>query len=165
VALTVALAPIAAGCGSSSSSSSSSSTSSYAPATSSAASAAAGVRVTSATVSGLGHVLVNSEGHTLYIFAPDNHAKVTCVGSCALVWPPDKLATGTKAVPAGEVKAALLSSDPDSEGGTVVTYAGWPLYTYVADTGPGSAKGQGLMLNGGLWYVISPSGQVIYKAP
>jgi predicted lipoprotein with Yx(FWY)xxD motif len=120
------------------------------------------VSITSATVPGVGHVLVDGQGHTLYIFVPDNHTKVTCVSSCALVWPPAKLATGAKATAAGEVKAALLSSAPNPEGGSVVTYAGWPLYTYVADTAPGTAKGQALMLNGGLWYVIAPSGQVVH---
>jgi hypothetical protein len=39
------------------------------------------------------------------------------------------------------------------------------LYTYVADTKAGEAKGQALKLNGGLWYVLSPSGTVIKKKP
>ena len=47
----------------------------------------------------------------------------------------------------------------------MVTYAGWPLYTYVTDTTSGQANGQALNLNGGLWYVISPSGKVISKKP
>ncbi|MGO9883194.1 MAG: hypothetical protein ACLPV4_09280, partial [Solirubrobacteraceae bacterium] len=63
----------------------------------------------------------------------------------------------------GGVKASLLGSDPDPSGGKVVTYAGWPLYSYVADTAPGAHGGQSLNLNGGLWYVISPSGKVITK--
>ena len=57
----------------------------------------------------------------------------------------------------------LLGSDSNPSGGKVVTYAGWPLYTYVADTGPGTASGQAKNLNGGLWYVISPAGTVIKK--
>jgi predicted lipoprotein with Yx(FWY)xxD motif len=93
---------------------------------------------------------------------PDNAKKVTCVGSCALVWPPLKLATGATPGASGQAKASLVSSAADPEGGHVVTYAGWPLYTYVADTGPGTAKGQALLLNGGYWYVISPTGQVIH---
>jgi predicted lipoprotein with Yx(FWY)xxD motif len=55
-------------------------------------------------VSGVGSVLVNSQGHTLYVFEPDNAKKVTCVSSCALVWPPLKVSTGTKAAPSGEVR-------------------------------------------------------------
>ena len=52
-------------------------------------------------------------------------------------------------------------SDRNPAGGRVVTYNKWPLYTYIGDTAPGQAKGQALNLNGGLWYVLSPSGKVI----
>ncbi len=112
---------------------------------------------------GLGSVLVNGQGMTLYMFVPDARKQVTCVGSCAAVWPPERLASGQRAVAAGSAKSALLGSDPDPEGGQVVTYAGWPLYTYAADTSPGSAGGQAVDLNGGLWYVLSSSGKVIRK--
>lgn len=54
-----------------------------------------------------------------------------------------------------------IGSDPNPSGGRVVTYAGWPLYTYVADSSPGSHAGQGVNLNGGLWYVMSASGKAI----
>jgi predicted lipoprotein with Yx(FWY)xxD motif len=162
-----------AGCGGSSSSSPSTSS---APATSSAAAPptatsssstppAASVKIASKTIPGLGPVLVNAQGHTLYIFAPDNQKRVTCVGPCASVWPPVKLAAGAKAVGSGAVKTSLLGSDSDPSGGRVVTYAGWPLYLYVADTTPASHAGQALTLNGGLWYVISPAGTVIKTKP
>jgi predicted lipoprotein with Yx(FWY)xxD motif len=107
-------------------------------------------------------VLVNAEGKVLYIFAPDNAKKVTCVGACAAVWPPLKL-SGSKAVASGTVKQSLLGSDPNPSGGSVVTYAHWPLYTFAGDSGPGVANGQAKNLNGGLWYVISPSGTVVKK--
>jgi predicted lipoprotein with Yx(FWY)xxD motif len=109
----------------------------------------------------VGAVLVNAEGHTLYTFAPDQHSKVTCVSSCAAVWPPLKLASGDTASGPPQLKASLLGSDPDPEGGRVVTYAGWPLYTYAADSAAGQDNGQALEANGGLWYVIAPSGKVI----
>ena len=34
---------------------------------------------------------------------------------------------------AGTAKQRLLGSDRDPAGGRVVTYHGWPLYTYVGD--------------------------------
>jgi predicted lipoprotein with Yx(FWY)xxD motif len=171
VTLTVGLLALA-GCGSSSSNTSSSastpsastpaaSTPSTATATSTSTAASAGLQISTKTVSGVGTVLVNAQGRTLYTFAPDKHAKVTCVSSCAALWPPAKLSSGQKAVAGGEAKSSLLGSDPDPEGGQVVTYAGWPLYTYEADSGPGTANGQGVNANGGLWYVISPAGKVI----
>lgn len=134
------------------------------PSTSTSTSGAAGTKISSATVTGLGPVLVDAQGKTLYIFAPDNAKAVTCTGTCAGVWPPEKL-SGTKATAAGVVKQSLLGSDSNPSGGQVVTYAGWPLYGYVGDSGPGSANGQAKDLNGGLWYVISPSGQVVKKMP
>jgi len=112
------------------------------------------------TLPTVGAVLVNAEGHTLYTFAPDQHSKVTCVSSCAAVWPPLKLASGETAAGPPQLKASLLGSDPDPEGGSVVTYAGWPLYTYTADSAAGQDNGQALDASGGLWYVISPSGKV-----
>jgi len=38
------------------------------------------------------------------------------------------------------------------------TYNGHPLYTYVADTAPGQAKGNGLNLSGGVWHEVAASG-------
>lgn len=113
------------------------------------------------TLPNVGAVLVNAEGRTLYTFAPDKHSKVTCVSSCATLWPPLKLASGETAAGPPQLKASLLGSDPDPEGGRVVTYAGWPLYTYAADGAAGQDNGQAIETNGGRWYVIAPSGKVI----
>lgn len=113
------------------------------------------------TLPTVGAVLVNSEGHTLYTFAPDQHAKVTCVSSCAAVWPPLKLTSGETPAGSSPLKTSLLGSDSDPEGGSVVTYAGWPLYTYAADGSAGQDSGQAIEANGGHWYVIAPSGKVI----
>jgi predicted lipoprotein with Yx(FWY)xxD motif len=108
-------------------------------------------------------VVVNAQGRTLYVFAPDKAKKVTCVGGCAAVWPPLALSSGQKPVVSGQAKSSLVGSDPNPAGGRTVTYAGWPLYTYVTDTSPGTARGQAINLNGGLWDVIAPSGKVITK--
>ena len=153
VAGVIGAALVVAGCGSSASSTS----------TGSSASSATAATVSTATVAGLGTVLVDSQGRTLYMFVPDHHAKVTCTGACASVWPPLTLAAGTAPAAGGSAKASLLGSVPSPSGGRVVTYTGWPLYTYVADTTSGMAQGQALNLNGGLWYVLSPSGAVITK--
>jgi predicted lipoprotein with Yx(FWY)xxD motif len=157
-----AVVVVVAACGSSNKSTTSAPAATTPATTTAAPSTSAGTKVSIASVDGLGPVLVNAEGRVLYTFVPDNAKKVTCVGACATVWPPLKL-SGSKAVGSGTVKASLLGSDPNPSGGNVVTYAGWPLYTYVADTGAGVANGQALNLNGGLWYVISPSGTVIKK--
>jgi predicted lipoprotein with Yx(FWY)xxD motif len=114
-------------------------------------------------IKGLGTVLVNSAGRTLYLFVPDHQKRVTCKGTCAAVWPPLK-ASG-KPTAGGAAKKSLLGTDKNPSGGSVVTYARWPLYTYRGDTKPGQANGQALNLNGGLWYVLSPAGKEITKKP
>jgi predicted lipoprotein with Yx(FWY)xxD motif len=129
--------------------------------TTTASPAAKSISLAVRTLPNVGAVLVNAEGRTLYTFAPDQHSKVTCVSSCAAVWPPLKLASGETAAGPPQLKASLLGSDADPEGGRVVAYAGWPLYTYVADSAAGQDNGQAIEANGGRWYVISPSGKVI----
>jgi predicted lipoprotein with Yx(FWY)xxD motif/mono/diheme cytochrome c family protein len=123
------------------------------------------VTISSRKIPGLGTVLVNSAGRTLYVFAPDKATKVTCTGGCASVWPPEYLPAGGRAVGTGGVKASLLGAATDPTGGKVITYAGWPLYTYVADTAPGSAAGQDINITGGFWWVITTSGTVVKKKP
>jgi len=122
------------------------------------------VEITTRKVPRLGTVLVNSKGLTLYMFVPDKRHRVTCVSTCAVVWPPVKLPKGARPLARGKAKQQLLGSDRDPAGGRVVTYHGWPLYTYVVDRKPGQATGQALDLNGGLWYVLAPSGKVIRTA-
>jgi predicted lipoprotein with Yx(FWY)xxD motif len=117
--------------------------------------------VKTSKIKGLGVVLVNSKGRTLYVFMKDQHRHVTCTGSCAVYWPPLKWKGSSKPTAGGSARSKLLGLDKDPAGGKVVTYNKWPLYTYVSDSAPGQATGEGLNLSGGKWYVISPSGKLI----
>jgi predicted lipoprotein with Yx(FWY)xxD motif len=123
------------------------------------------VRVDARSVPGAGTVLVTTAGYTLYVFAPDDHRAVTCTGACAGTWPPLMLPSGAVLAAGPGVKQSLLSSDPDPDGGRVVSYDGWPLYGYSGDVQSGQATGQDIDINGGEWYVISPSGQPVIPAP
>ena len=125
--------------------------------------AAAQHAATTATVQtkklkGLGVVLVNSKGRTLYMFVPDHRKRVTCKGSCAVIWPPLKVKKGQKPKAGGLAKQKLLGTY-----GRVVSYNRWPLYTYISDHKPGQHLGQGVNNSGGKWYVLSPSGKVIKR--
>lgn len=119
--------------------------------------------VKTATVRGLGTVLVDGQGMTLYMFVPDHQkGKSTCYNKCASGWPPLRLPAGvTTPVAAGQAKPALLGTTTRKDGGLQVTYNGWPLYLWEVDTAPGEATGQALNSLGGLWYVLSPKGKVI----
>lgn len=155
VALLAALGLIAAGCGGSSMSSSAPGGVAGAQHTTSS------VAVKTRKIKGLGTVLVNAKGRTLYVFAKDKRSKVTCTGSCAQFWPPLKWKSAGKPKAGGSAKSKLLGLDKDPAGGKVVTYSKWPLYTYTGDSVAGQANGQNLNLNGGKWYVISAKGKVV----
>ena len=107
-------------------------------------------------------ILVTSAGDPLYVFAPDQQRTVTCTGSCATVWPPLAAAAGTSPAAGPGVDPKLLGVDHNPADGPVVTYNGWPLYTFTTDVklaaGSAVAAGQGLNLNGGYWYVMLASG-------
>jgi predicted lipoprotein with Yx(FWY)xxD motif len=105
---------------------------------------------------GLGKILVNSHGRTLYLFKKDTATKSACVGACAGNWPPLRV-SGNAAVGTG-LKASLLGSTKRSDGEPQVTYNGHPLYLFGGDTSAGKTSGQGVKAFGDFWYVVSSAG-------
>jgi predicted lipoprotein with Yx(FWY)xxD motif len=119
------------------------------------------VTVESARVGALGTVLVTNKGFALYVYAPDAGHHVTCTGGCATAWPPLLVHAGQTVAAGPGIRPGLLGTDPNPGGGRVVTYRGWPLYTYLGDAAPGHAAGQGADDDGGYWWAMRPSGQII----
>ena len=111
----------------------------------------------------LGSILVNSSGHTLYLFAKDRNGKSSCTGSCAGFWPP-LLRHGKPTVGPG-VKASLLGTTRRSNGTVQLTYNKHPLYTYTLDRKAGQTKGEGILAFGAKWYAVSAKGTAVVKAP
>jgi predicted lipoprotein with Yx(FWY)xxD motif len=64
---------------------------------------------------------------------------------------------------AGPGVTGKLGTIKRSDGSTQATYDGHPLYTYVADTAPGQAHGNGLNVSGGLWHEVTASGAAAPK--
>jgi predicted lipoprotein with Yx(FWY)xxD motif len=101
--------------------------------------------VATASESGMGTVLVDSRGFTLYELKTESPGKIKCTGSCATAWPPLLLPAGVMSAQAGSgVAASALGTITRPDGGTQVTYQGMPLYLYAGDTSPGEATGQGV---------------------
>ena len=98
-------------------------------------------------------VLTNAQGFTLYWFVPDTATQSKCNTACAHYWPPVK---GPASAMSG-VKGTLTVITR-SDGSKQAVWNGHPLYTYVGDTKPGEAKGNGLNLSGGVWHDIVLSG-------
>ncbi|HLH28697.1 MAG TPA: hypothetical protein VKW77_07250 [Acidimicrobiales bacterium] len=149
---------VAAACGSSSSSSTTTTSRPHSNSTTSASQAT----VMLAQVPGVGQVLVNSQGRTLYLFTPDRQSTPTCTGGCASAWPP-LVANGTPVAGPG-VRASLLGTVHNPDGTTQVTYDRWPLYTFAGDSGAGQAHGQGINSFGGHWAAVTSSGTMVGAA-
>jgi predicted lipoprotein with Yx(FWY)xxD motif len=132
--------------GSSSSSSSSSSGSGSSAHTAADAGSLKTAKIGGATV------LTNSKGFTLYSFAPDTSTKSNCNGTCAQNWPPVNGPATASGV------TGTFGTIKRSDGAIQATFDGHPLYTFVGDTAPGQAKGNGLNAAGGLWHEITTSG-------
>ena len=108
---------------------------------------------------GLGRILVNSQGRTLYLFEKDSGTTSACTGACATFWPP--LRANGKPTAGSGATASMLATTNRPDGGTQMTYNGHPLYLYSGDRKPGDTKGEGLNTFGGLWYVLSSSGDEV----
>jgi len=116
-----------------------------------------------ADISGLGPVLVDGQGITVYLFETDHQGSPSrCYDICAIQWPPLTLPSGVAAPIAGPgIQPRLLGTAPRTDGTTQITYNGWPLYLWPPDRSPGKATGQALTNAGGRWYVVDPAGDAV----
>lgn len=114
-----------------------------------------GTVVTTASGS-LGTILNSAHHKTLYVFAADVPGKSNCLATCAQNWPPVIVQADQLKRPAGV--AAKLGAIRRNDGKLQLTVNRYPVYTFVGDTTPGAASGQGLNASGGLWWVVSPKG-------
>jgi predicted lipoprotein with Yx(FWY)xxD motif len=163
--LALGTAATAAACGSSSPGTAAGSPSSSAPA---GASSAAPAAISAKSVPGVGTVLVNGQGQTLYMLTSEKGGKNTCTqaNGCTQVWPETLLTNGATTAKAGRgVQSSLLGTVKDARGNLEVTYNQWRLYTFSGDSGPSVAKGQGLTSFGGTWYVLNGSGNPVTSSP
>ena len=111
---------------------------------------------------GLGHVITDSHGRTVYLFAHDTRGKSTCYGKCARTWP--ALVTRAKPRALSGARSAVLGTTRRTDGRLQVTYRRHPLYYFAGDRRAGQAGGQGLAAYGGRWYAVSASGAAIKRS-
>ncbi|GAA3491038.1 SCO0930 family lipoprotein [Streptomyces cremeus] len=103
---------------------------------------------------GLGEVVTDSAGMTLYRFDKDTAKPPAsrCDGDCAKTWPPVPADAAT-AVPGTDPSA--VGSVTRADGSRQLTLGGRPLYRFARDTEAGDVKGQGV---GGTWFAAAPDG-------
>jgi predicted lipoprotein with Yx(FWY)xxD motif len=113
--------------------------------------------------SDLGKILVNSQGHTLYLFQKDSGNASACTGACATAWPPLR-ASGKPTVGSG-TSASMVATAPRSDGSSQVTYNGHRVYLFEHDHKAGDTNGEGLNAFGGNWFALSSAGTAVTAPP
>ena len=110
--------------------------------------------VSASSAAGLGGFLVGENGHSLYIFMPDEPGLSNCSGMCADFWPPLTVADGVDPS-AGPGAPGTLGVAVREDGSRQVTYNDQPLYFFANDSAPGQANGQGV---NDIWFVAALEG-------
>jgi predicted lipoprotein with Yx(FWY)xxD motif len=105
----------------------------------------------------LGQVIVDDEGHAVYLFEKDEPDESYCKGACESVWPP--LTTDGTPKLEGSLDTSKVTLIKRAGGLTQVVYAGHPLYYYQGDRDPEDTYGQEKDQFGAEWYTLRPSGQ------
>ena len=91
-------------------------------------------------VSGVGTVLVDATGKTLYTSEQEASGAVKCTGDCLQFWFP---VNGSASATAPNGVTGTIATVTRSDTQTQLTYNGAPLYTFAQDKAPGDAKGNG----------------------
>ena len=102
-----------------------------------------------ATVPGVGVVLVDPSGKTLYTLTDANGAAVACTGQCLSAWPPAMVSATAKVKAPKGVKSLSATSDSHQ-----ITWKDLPLYTFAGDPSAKVANGEGIASFGGTWHVV-----------
>lgn len=141
-----------------------------------AALAAGPARLNVLATDALGKYLADGFGRGLYVFVDPAHEDALgtaadrptppCDASCRGVWPPllsDGAPDAVPAIPADRVGTV------QTDGGTQVTFDGWPLYRFATDRSRGDIAGEGIeppddRAFGGAWYLIAPDGSLVKPA-
>ncbi|MDR2987454.1 MAG: hypothetical protein LBV34_21715 [Nocardiopsaceae bacterium] len=128
-----------------------------------------GAVVTARKLPGVGTVLVDRSGKTLYSPQQEKSGKIMCTGSCLSFWFPVAVAGGTQPQAPPGVSGTLGTIHRGDDGVTQLTYNGRPLYTFRLDQAPGDLHGNNFTdkFDGTsfTWQVISANGAAPSSGP
>lgn len=123
---------------------------------------AGGITVSTRQITGVGTVLTDQAGKTLYTPAQEAGGTIKCTGSCLSFWFPVTMAKGVAPHATSGLTGTLGSIQRPDGGGLQLTYNGEPLYTFRLDNGPGQAHGNNFTDSFGgqsfRWHAATASG-------
>jgi predicted lipoprotein with Yx(FWY)xxD motif len=121
-----------------------------------------GNAVTARQLPGVGMVLVDRSGKTIYSPRQEANGMIHCTGSCLGFWFPVTVAAGTTPHDGPGMSGTLSTIRRSDNGQSQLTYNGRPLYTFRLDQGPGELHGNNFSDQFGgtsfMWQVVSASG-------
>lgn len=125
------------------------------------AAASHGAGISARTLPGVGTVLVDRAGKTLYSPRQEAHGTIMCTGGCLSFWFPVPATAGaTLHAPAGATGALGTIHRPGGQ--AQLTYNGKPLYTFALDQAPGQAHGNNVTDHFGAasftWHAVTTTG-------
>jgi predicted lipoprotein with Yx(FWY)xxD motif len=111
-----------------------------------------------ATANGIGQILVDPIGRTLYTPDEEKSGTIVCLDPCTAVWVPLKPGVTT---PTGATGVPALAVIDRPDGSRQVTIGGLPLYTFASEV-PGTVTGQNVADAFGsqhlTWHVVMSDG-------
>jgi predicted lipoprotein with Yx(FWY)xxD motif len=102
---------------------------------------ASAITVSAHTMTGVGTVLTDQSGKTLYTPQQEAGGVIKCTASCLSFWFPVTVGKGAAPHAASNVTGTLGTIQRPDGGGSQLTYDGKPLYTFRLDSGPGQLHG------------------------
>lgn len=137
-----------------------------APKPSSTPSHSGALAISTATLPGIGTILVGPTGHVVYLLNAESAGHHLCTGqSCLSSWPALMLAQGSTLPVSSSTIPGTFSTYVMSNGSRQVTYNGWPLYYFAGDTTTDSANGRGISAFGGMWEAVNPAATTASTTP
>jgi predicted lipoprotein with Yx(FWY)xxD motif len=127
------------------------------------AAAASASLLATGQVSGVGTVLTNQSGMTVYEAQQEAGGKILCTGSCLSFWYPVTVGSGIAPHAASAITGKLGTIKRPDNGEVQLTVNGQPLYTFRQDSGPGSAVGNDYRDSFGgqsfTWHALTAAGK------
>ncbi|HXX54603.1 MAG TPA: hypothetical protein VEI81_00735 [Methanoregula sp.] len=113
-----------------------------------------------ASMPALGTYLTDTSGKTLYYFSKDSTGTSDCTGACLANWP---AFYASSVVAPSLLNASDFGTVTRADGTMQSSYRGRPLYYFGGDSGPGTAKGEGVINS---WAVANISGTLpVFATP
>jgi predicted lipoprotein with Yx(FWY)xxD motif len=123
---------------------------------------AAGMTIATRAVAGVGTVLTDQSGKTLYTPEQEAQHMIKCTGSCLSFWFPVAAGSGAAPRASASVTGTFGSVQRPDGGVRQLTYDGKPLYTFKLDAAPGQAHGNDFTDHFGgqtfTWHAVTAAG-------